>query len=162
MKGMIKQVAIIVEDVGESMKNYWEMLEIGPWDVRHFTNDTVRDFYINGERVEEEFEFVCAVCWHEDVEMEIIQPIKGPNVYWDTLKRKGQCLHHFKVVIEDDAKLKEYVDELEAKGMKVMQTGWIDNDVHYYVDSEDKLGLILELGNGGKIGEPDYRYPENV
>ena len=55
--------------------------------------------------------------------------------------------------------LKAYVEELEAKGMKVMQTGWIDNDVHYYVDSEDKLGFILELGNGGAIGEPDYRYP---
>ena len=63
------------------------------------------------------------------------------------------------MVIPDNDELKAYVEELEAKGMKVMQTGWIDNDVHYYVDSEDKLGFILELGNGGAIGEPDYRYP---
>lgn len=159
MKGLIKQVAILVEDVDAAMKNYWELLEIGPWDVRHFCPEAVHDFYVNGEHITEGFDFICAVCWHEDIELELIQPIEGPNVYWDTLKRKGPCLHHFKVVIPDNDELKAYVDELEAKGMKVMQTGWIDNDVHYYIDSEKQLGFIMELGNGGQIGEPDYRYP---
>lgn len=162
MKGMIRQIAVLVEDVDKAMKNYWELLGIGPWEVRHFCPGTCHDFYVNGERLTEGFDFICAVCWHQDVELELIQPIKGPNVYWDTLKRKGQCLHHFKVVIKDTEELKAYVGELEEKGMKVMQTGWIDGDVHYYIDSEEQLGFIMELGNGGEIGSPDYRYPEEV
>ena len=64
------------------------------------------------------------------------------------------------MVIRDDDELKAYVEELEAKGMKVMQTGWIDNDVHYYVDSQEQLGFTMELGNGGKIGPAPEVYPE--
>lgn len=160
MKGAIKQVAVLVKDIDEAMKHYWEILGICPWDVRHFCPEKVRGFHVNGEELTEGFDFICAVCWHEDIELELIQPIEGPNVYWDTLKRKGQCLHHYKVVIKDEEELKNYVKEFEDKGMKVMQTGWCDGDVHYYIDTEDKLGFILELGNGGWIGEPDYRYPE--
>lgn len=44
-------------------------------------------------------------------------------------------------------------------GLKVIQTGWIDNDVHYYLDSYEQLGLTLELGNGGKIGPAPEVYP---
>ena len=40
MKGEIKQICILVEDVHKAMENYWELLGIGPWDVRHFTPET--------------------------------------------------------------------------------------------------------------------------
>ena len=33
MKGEIKQICILVEDVHKAMENYWELLGIGPWDV---------------------------------------------------------------------------------------------------------------------------------
>lgn len=159
MKGAIKQICIVVDDVEAAMKDYWEKYGIGPWDVRHFTADSCRDFYVRGEHITEGFDFICAVTWEGDMEFELIQPIEGPNIYWDHLKRFGPGLHHFKIVIPDDDQLKAYVGELEAKGLKVMQTGWIDNDVHYYVDSYDKLGVTLELGNGGKIGPAAQVYP---
>lgn len=162
MKGQIKQIAVVVKDVKEVMKKYWEILAIGPWDVRHFTNETVRGLYYHGEEVKEPFEFICAVCWAGEIEFELIQPVKGPNVYWEFLEKKGEGLHHFKIVLENDEELKEYVEELVSKGLAVTQTGWIDQDVHYYLNSEEKLGFTLELGNGGKIGAPDYIYPENI
>ncbi|MDD3337755.1 MAG: VOC family protein [Lachnospiraceae bacterium] len=160
MKGEIKQIAIVVKDVNKSMQNYWDMLKIGPWDVRHLCSDTVRDFKFHGEEVKERFDFICAVCWVGNIEMELIQPIEGPNVYWEFLEKKGEGLHHFKIVLKDDEALAEYVEELSEKGMPVTQTGWIDNDVHYYLDSEEKLGIIVEMGNGGKIGAPAYVFPQ--
>ncbi|HAX51985.1 MAG TPA: hypothetical protein DCX82_08600 [Lachnospiraceae bacterium] len=159
MKGAIKQVCILVDDLDMTMKNYWEKFGIGPWDVRHFTPETVRDFYVRGEHITEGFDFICAVTWEGDVEYELIQPIKGPNIYWEHLEKYGSGLHHFKLVISDDEELAEFVRGLEAKGLNVIQTGWIDNDVHYYVDSREELGLTLELGNGGKIGEAEEVYP---
>lgn len=159
MKGSIKQICILVDDLDTAMKDYWEKFGIGPWDVRHFTPETVRDFYVRGERVQEDFDFICAVTWEGDMELELIQPIKGPNIYWEHLERFGSGLHHFKIVIPDDDELKAYVQGLEEKGLKVTQTGWIDNDVHYYVDSYEELGLTVELGNGGKIGEAEEVYP---
>lgn len=159
MKGAIKQICILVEDLDQAMKNYWEKFGIGPWDIRHFTPETVRDFYVRGEHITEGFDFICAVTWEGSVEYELIQPVKGPNIYWEHLEKFGSGLHHFKIVIPDDDELKAYVRELEEKGMKVTQTGWIDNDVHYYVDSYQQLGLTLELGNGGKIGAAEEVYP---
>lgn len=158
MKGAIKQICVLVDDLDTAMKNYWEKFGIGPWDIRHFTPDTVRDFYVHNEHIEAGFDFICAVTWEGDVEYELIQPVEGPNIYWDYLKKYGSGLHHFKIVIPDDEELKAYVKELEEKGLKVMQTGWIDNDVHYYVDSHEQLGLTLELGNGGRIGEAPEVY----
>ena len=159
MKGAIKQICVLVDDLDTAMKNYWEKFGIGPWDIRHFTPDTVRDFYVHNEHIEAGFDFICAVTWEGDVVYELIQPVEGPNIYWDYLKIYGSGLHHFKIVIPDDEELKAYVKELEEKGLKVMQTGWIDNDVHYYVDSHEQLGLTLELGNGGRIGEAPEVYP---
>lgn len=159
MKGEIKQICILVEDIHEAMKNYWEIYGIGPWDVRHFTPETCHDFYVNGEHIVDGFDFICAVCWEGDIEFELIQPVKGPNIYWEHLERFGSGLHHFKLVIPDNEELKAYVNELKEKGLTVIQTGWIDQDVHYYVNSYEKLGFTLELGNGGKIGEAPEIYP---
>jgi methylmalonyl-CoA/ethylmalonyl-CoA epimerase len=154
-----KQVAVVVRDVDAAMKHYWEVLGIGPWDVRHFRNESVRDFHVHGERVAEEFEFICAVCWEGDVELELIQPVKGPNIYWDFLNTKGEGLHHIKEIVEDE-RIPEVLKDFKDKGIDVIQTGWIDNDVHYYLNTETLLGFTYEIGNGGKIGEPDRRYPE--
>ena len=159
MKGEIKQICVLVDDVQKAMKEYWEKFGIGPWDIRHFTPDTARDLYVYGEAVTEGFDFICAVCWEGDIEYELIQPVKGKNIYWDYLKQYGSGLHHIKIVIPDDDELKSYVEELEAKGLKVMQTAWIDHDVHYYLDTQEELGMIVELGNGGKIGPAPEVYP---
>ena len=159
MTRKIKQIAIVVKDVQKAMDQYVNVLGIGPWDVRHFTPAKVRDFKIDGQPVNEDFEFICAVCWEGDIEFELIQPIKGPNIYWKHLEEKGEGLHHIKEVLSD-AEIPAALQEFADKGIRVLQTGWIDDDVHYYLDTEPTLGFVYEIGNGGKIGAPDRRYPE--
>ena len=39
-----KQIALVVRDVYKTMDQWHHLLGIGPWDVRHFTPETVRDF----------------------------------------------------------------------------------------------------------------------
>jgi len=160
-KPNIRQIALVVEDVDAAMEHYWSLLGIGPWDVRHFTSETVRDFQVDGRPVTEDFDFICAVTWVGDVELELIQPIKGPNIYWEHLERHGPGLHHIKDVMPDD-RLTEAVASFAARGVRVLQTGWIDEDVHYYLDTEATLGMVYELGNGGRIGPPPRRHPPNV
>ena len=159
MTRKIKQIALVVKDVQKAMDQFVNVLGIGPWDVRHFTPAKVRDFKIDGQPVTEDFDFICAVCWEGGIEFELIQPIKGPNIYWKHLEEKGEGLHHVKEVLSD-AEIPAALQEFADKGIRVLQTGWIDNDVHYYLDTEPTLGFVYEIGNGGKIGAPDRRYPE--
>lgn len=161
MKKNYRQIAIVVRDVEKAMSHWWNVLGIGPWDVRHFTPQRVRDFQVDGEAVAEDFDFICAVCWVGDIEFELIQPIKGPNIYWRHLEAKGEGLHHIKDVMPDE-EIPAAIDEMRAKGYEVMQTGWIDNDVHYYFNTQDDLGLIYEIGNGGAINPPERRFPADV
>jgi hypothetical protein len=156
-----RQIALVVRDVEATMKMWWEVLGIGPWDVRHFTPETVRDFHVAGRRVEEAFDFICAVTWVGEVEFELIQPIEGPNIYWRHLEEKGEGLHHVKDVMPDE-EIPAVLEEFKRRGYDVLQAGWIDEDVHYYLDTERDLGLVYEIGNGGPIGPAPRRYPETA
>jgi len=156
-----RQIALVVRDVDQTLKYWWEVLGIGPWDVRHFTPQTVRDFQVDGKRVEEDFDFICAVCWVGEVQFELVQPIQGPNIYWEHLQTKGDGLHHIKDVMPDE-EIPGVLAKLEGDGYSVTQTGWIDGDVHYYLNTQDDLGLVYEIGNGGPIGPPARRYPPDA
>ena len=157
----IRQIALVVRDVNAAMQHYWDVLGIGPWDVRHFTPDRVRDFQVDGELVTEPFDFICAVAWAGGLEYELIQPISGPNIYWRFLEEHGEGLHHIKDVMPDED-IPGVLADFAARGIRVLQTGWIDGDVHYYLDTATPLSMVYEIGNGGPIGPPDYRYPADV
>lgn len=156
-----RQVALVVRDVDRAMEHWWRLLGVGPWDIRDFTNETVRDFHVEGRRIEESFHFVCAVTWVGDVELELIQPIAGPNIYWRHLEQHGEGLHHIKDVMSDE-ECDRFVERFRSEGIEVAQTGWIDGDVHYYFDTTATLGLVYEIGNGGPIGPPPRRYPADA
>ncbi len=156
-----KQIAIVVRDLEKALEHYVNALGIGPWDVRRFTPQTVREFHVYGQRVTEDFEFVIAVCWEGELEWELIQPVRGPNIYWRHLEVHGEGLHHVKEIVPDE-RIPRVLADFRAKGCEVLQTGWIDGDVHYYIDTEKLLGFVYEIGNGGPIGPAERRYPPDV
>jgi hypothetical protein len=153
-----KQIAMVVRDLDRAMKNYWELLGIGPWDVRHFTPKTARGLHVYGKRVTEDFDFACAVTWEGEMELELIQPIKGPNIYWKFLEEHGEGIHHFKEILNDE-QIPGVIEDFAKRGITVLQTAWLDGDVHYYLDTEPILGMVYEVGNGGEIGPPERRFP---
>ena len=153
-----KQIAIVVKDIDKALKNWHEMLGIGPWAVRTFNPSTVRDFHVDGKLVTEDFEFIIAVCWEGDIEWELIQPVRGPNIYWRHLESEGEGLHHVKEILPDEL-IPGVIADFAARGIPVTQTGWIDGDVHYYFDTKETLGYIYELGNGGPISPATKTYP---
>jgi methylmalonyl-CoA/ethylmalonyl-CoA epimerase len=56
--------------------------------------------------------------------------------------------------------LREGVSEYVARGYPVLQCGKIDDDEHYYLDTEKDFGYIVELGNAGRIRPVERRYPQ--
>lgn len=156
-----RQIALVVRDVDKAMGHWWSLLGVGPWDVRHFTNDTCRDFQVDGRPVEEEFDYIAAVAWAGEMEIELIQPIKGPNVYWRHLEAHGEGLHHVKDVMSEE-ECEHTIERFHDRGYDVIQIGWLDGDVHYYFDTADELGMIFEIGNGGPIGPAPRRYPPDA
>lgn len=145
-KRKIYQIAWVTWDLEKSLKAWVENLKVGPWKVFSFTDETVKNLKVDGKLVTAPFKFLIAISWIGDMEVEIIQPVYGPTIYERFLKEKGEGLHHIKEKIEErdfDAVLADY----RSQDIGVTQTGQFFADFHFYLDTEEKLDFIYELGN---------------
>lgn len=157
----IVQVCMVVKDAQKSMEQYWKIWGVGPWEVHYFTPDSVQELIVRGKRVEEDFEIIIGVTWVGDIQVELVQPVKGPNIYWEFLDKKGEGIHHIKEYIKNED-MESVLNEYRQKGIGVIQSGKFDEDMFYYLDTESTLGYLLELGNCGKVREPARRYPQEI
>lgn len=142
----IFQIAWVTRDLEKSMDAWIEHLKVGPWRVYRFTDQSVKNLHVGGKRVEEPFEFRIAISWIGDMEVELIQPVKGPMIYEEFIQRRGEGLHHIKEQIAD-ADMADVVADYEARGIPVTQTGQFFKDFHFYLDTESKVDFVYELGN---------------
>ena len=152
--GNIIQVAHVVRDLDKTMKYYWDNFHIGPWDVYTFGPPAVRDSTYRG--APSSHTYLLAITWLAEVQLELMQPLSGRSIYDEHLERKGEGLHHLKIYYPD---CNEALQRFRAQGIPVIQSGKIDEDEFYYLDTEKALGYIVELGNNGKIRPPERRYP---
>jgi hypothetical protein len=51
------------------------------------------------------------------------------------------------------------VEEYQKRGISVIQSGKYGEDEFYYVDTEPEIGELYEIGNNGKVREPERTYP---
>ena len=142
----IAQVCMVTDDIYATMEKWVKYLKIGPWTVKEFNNDTVRDFAVDGKLVTEPFKFIIATTFVGETQFELIQPIEGPIIYTEFLQRRGPGLHHIKEKITNE-QWDDVIEQYAQMDIPVTQTGWYGVDHHAYLDTEPKLDFILELGN---------------
>ena len=153
-EGDIIQVAHVVRDIDMAMKHYWETFGIGPWDIYTFAPPAVRDSMVRGKP--STHTYLLAVTWPGTVQLELMQPLTGRSIYDECLETRGEGLHHMKLYYPD---CQAALERFRAMGIAVIQSGKIDADEFYYLDTEAALGYVIEIGNNGKIREPERRYP---
>ena len=156
-KRRIVQVAHVVKDLDATMKRYVELLNIGPWSVYTFAAPRLRECTYQGKRSEAAWRL--ALTWVGDVQLELMQNLRGETVYTSFIREKGEGLHHIKEWVDD---CEEALDHYRAKGISVIQSGRFEDDEFYYLDVASELGIIYEIGNNGNVGEPERVYPEKA
>ena len=80
------------------------------------------------------------------MEIELIQPVRGPMIYQEYIDRRGEGLHHIKEKLPENT-MNSVVADYEKRGVSVTQTGQFVADFHFYLDTEPSLDFIFELGN---------------
>lgn len=148
----ICQIGLVVRDLRKSIDNY-RALGVGPWDFHRMNDQTVAYYFVDDKLVEEPFEFQIGIAHFNNVEIELMQPIKGPNLYWDFLEKKGEGMHHVKEYIPT-GKIEEVADSYRKRGIRVLANGKFGEDMFFYLDTEKELGTILELGNRAPCPPP--------
>jgi methylmalonyl-CoA/ethylmalonyl-CoA epimerase len=108
----INQIGIVVSDVEEVARNYWEILGIGPWTVFDWESPLVYDRTYKGEKVSTRERIATAQVGN--LQLELLQPVEGPSIYRDWILEHGEGLHHMNFS----------VDDMEATGVALAGQGF--------------------------------------
>jgi len=152
----IDQMALIVRDLDESLRRYWETLGIGPWKVYTYGPPLVPRMTYRGKV--QTYRMRLAFTQVGNLQLELIQPLLGESIYQEHLDRRGEGLHHIGVFV---ASLDDAISEATKNGYVVIQSGrgyGKGGDGGYaYLDTEESLGTTLEL-----IEVPRERVPPEM
>jgi hypothetical protein len=118
----IKQVGIVVRDVYETAKNYWNLLGIGPWEIREWESHILyqRTYHGNPSWAKERL----AHAYVGDLELELCQVVEGDSIYQDWINQHGEGLHHLTFLCDD---VDEVSKTLTNQGFVNLQSGRFGN-----------------------------------
>lgn len=140
----VDQVALVVRDLDATVRAYWEQLGIGPWTIVTFGPDTVRELHYRGRPVP--LRMRAAFAMTENVQLEIIESLDGPNIYEEFLAAHGEGMHHVGIRVPD---LRAAVAEMEARGYAVIQAGYgtgTEGEGGFaYFETDGTLGTLIEF-----------------
>lgn len=155
----IAQVAILVPDLMEAIRHYHQDFGIGPWDIYTYQKPLVGQMSYHGEPAD--YGMRIGLSYFGPMRVELIQPLFGSSVYVDFISEHGYGVHHFGLLVDD---MPSALEEMRAAGYAMTMDGsgfGLDGDGQYaYLDTEDRLGVTLELIERPKRRhEPETVYP---
>jgi hypothetical protein len=138
----VTQFAFVARDT-HAASDYWARLG---WPAMDYTHGQLRDLEFRGQPGQ----FDQELGWqrHGKVVYEWIKPLKGPNVYDEHLKSRGEGFHHFGVNVID---MDQAIEEWKKRGFTVSQSGaWGEQDKRgsgrfAYIDTDALGGVTIEL-----------------
>jgi len=124
----IKQVGVVVKDPYESAKNYWNLLGIGPWEIREWGSHALFDRTCYGKPAWGKEKIAHA--YLGDLELEFVSPVEGESIYQDWMDEHGEGIHHLKFLCDD---IDETTRILAEQGFPSIQSG-------HFGDPKEKAG----------------------
>ncbi|MDD3155425.1 MAG: VOC family protein, partial [Victivallaceae bacterium] len=95
------QIAFLVEDLEGTMKNWVELLHIGPWLIIEMNQNNCTDVIEQGKKSHAPFQFFCATAMVGEMQIELIKPVFGVEAYDRWMKLHGPGPHHIKECVPD-------------------------------------------------------------
>ena len=151
----IVQIGQVVLDLNETIKNFWEILGIGPWPIVTCVPPTAHDLLYGKE--EGDYTMRAAFAKAGDLEIEPIEPISGKNVYFDFLSEHGgEGLHHVQFLVDDVEGTHKLMEE---SGFPIMMSLGFGNGRATYFDTRKSLKCIWEMLKAPTTEMPVTMYP---
>ena len=146
------QVCMVVHDMDKSMALLWDTFGIGPWDIYirdcHSKLDTelIQDMTYYGKPAQFSFKVALTHDNPGSLQIEIIQPVGGDNIYRDFLKKNGDGLQHLgSHYVDSKEAFTETGKNLEKAGFPCMMSMRTYNANAAYFDTTEVLNTILEV-----------------
>lgn len=139
----IQQIGIVVKDVEKVAGNYWRILGIGPWKMATRRPPNLYDRTYHGRPAA--YEFKVAYAQIGDVELELLEPLRGPTIYNDFILSHGEGLHHLHYRVKSLATIERHAEIMARHGFPSLASGRFGNDGGFnYLNTVGALKLIWE------------------
>jgi methylmalonyl-CoA/ethylmalonyl-CoA epimerase len=135
----VQQVSIVVEDMDRAIEYYSSIFGIGPFRVMDIN---LEDVLQRGKPISTKIKVAFAKSG--PLQVELIQPVEGKNIYTEFLDSKGEGLHHLGFRVDD---LDAMLTELAKEGIEpIFHKGYPDRGTAFaYLDSDKIGGVMFEL-----------------
>jgi hypothetical protein len=150
----IAQVGIVVKDIEAVMKKYGELLGISPWDVCEVKPPTLHNHTYHGKPGN--FTMRVSFAMVGPIELELLQPVSGDNIYSDFIAEHGEAIHHLQFVVDDIDKTTE---TMKKAGFPTIMAGSFSDGGFAYYDTTEPLKIIWEAFQPPKTKPAMTCYP---
>lgn len=134
----VSQVGIVVRDIEKTAAFYYSTFGVGPFAIVpevKFEGVILRGSPTNAK-------IKVAFAQSGPLQIELIQPLEGENIYTEFLDTKGEGLHHLGFQVDDfDSMLAEF----KSRGIEPvfwLNLGWM---AFAYLNTETIGGVMFEL-----------------
>jgi catechol 2,3-dioxygenase-like lactoylglutathione lyase family enzyme len=151
----INQIGLVVDDAEGMSKRYEELFGIGPWRIMPSVISrapfdpskpiTPSKAVLHGiPMISMDLHLKIAIAYCGDMQIELIEPLKGPGTHWDFLKVHGNGVHHFSFGRVNDHD--QCIAALQLQGIAIDMTGPSGGGSKFtYMATQKDLGTICEL-----------------
>ena len=139
----VAQVAIVCKDV-EACSKHWAAIFGLPAPASFSTTKVGREVGLTYRGKPSDARVKMAFLKAANTQLEFLQPV-GPESAWaEGLEMSGEGVHHLGFQVQD---LEKSLAAFAKEGIGVVQRGRYDsnNGTYVYLDSKDKLGVMIEL-----------------
>lgn len=134
----VSQVGIVVRDIEKTVALYYSTFGIGPFAIVpevKFEGVILRGSPINAK-------IKVAFAQSGPLQIELIQPLEGENIYTEFLDTRGEGLHHLGFQVDDfDSMLAEFKSK-DIEPVFWLNLGWM---AFAYLNTETIGGVMFEL-----------------
>lgn len=94
------QIGVLVDDLESYLKKLESVFGIGPFRIAEYPPEGTAPFR---EYRGKEGNFIAKFCFYHlgNIELELIQPISGDNIWREHIDKHGQGIHHLKFLVPD-------------------------------------------------------------
>jgi hypothetical protein len=142
LTGGVRQIGYVVKDLESPMQAWRDRLDVGPFTVVFV--DPGDESWFRGRRLEGN-EWQLAFAPFGRLELELILPVKGQNVFSEFLHANRRGIHHLALWFDRLNDYDDAVSGLVETGFPSVQHGGKGAARYAYLDTETTFGMYLEL-----------------
>ncbi len=133
----VEQLGFVYKDIEKQAKILETFFNIPKFAILPETTEIVK---YRGKEVEVHIKL--AISRQFKAQIELIQHISGECIYKEFLDQGREGLHHISLFIEN---IEAYIEYFEKQGLEMIYSGSLGKQVYAYFDTEDTLGMLLEI-----------------